>query len=171
MSNNLRGYRRIFGSGPMIALSGAVFLDLGHLLETAVPDFAWTIPASLRYGVVSASLVLATAVIVWSVRTLRPEQRGAELVTTGPFRYVRHPLYAACLSIFGPGLVIALGHPAYLLSLMATHLAAHRLIGFEEGLMRDWFPREYAAYCARTGRFIPHFTRRAETRPRKPGSA
>ncbi|MEQ8405379.1 MAG: isoprenylcysteine carboxylmethyltransferase family protein [Oceanicaulis sp.] len=148
-------YDRIFGSGPMIAAAGASALALAWCIEQASLDLSWPIPAWLRLGVFAVGCILAAAIIIWSVLTLRPERRGAELVKDGPFRYVRHPLYAACLSIFGPALVVALAHPSYAGALVLAHVAAHRLIRREERLMTSWFPQSYDAYAAQTGRFLP----------------
>lgn len=148
-------YDRIFGSGPLIAAASAVSIFAAALLADASPNLAWPIPAPVRAGVLGAGIIIAAAIILWSVRTLRPERRGAELVTTGPFRFVRHPLYAACLTIFGPSLVAALAHPAYLAGLLGAYGAAHYLIRGEEALMSAWFPETYPPYLRRTGRFIP----------------
>ncbi|XBQ17359.1 MAG: isoprenylcysteine carboxylmethyltransferase family protein [Oceanicaulis sp.] len=148
-------YDRIFGSGPMIAAASGSALALAWIVEQASPDLRWPIPAWLRLGAIAAGCILAAAIIIWSVLTLRPERRGAELVTDGPFRYVRHPLYAACLAIFGPALVVALAHPAYAGALVLAHVAAHQLIRREERLMTSWFPQSYDAYAAQTGRFLP----------------
>lgn len=161
-------YDRVFGSGPMIAAASAVCFGAAWVLEQAMPELSWTFPMAMRLSVLSVGLALTIAVIAWSLRTLRPARRGTELVIDGPFRYVRHPLYAACLSIFGPGLVFALAHPAYILALAAAHLAANRLIGREERLMARWFAQSYEAYCARTGRFLPR--PRPATGPSGPSS-
>jgi protein-S-isoprenylcysteine O-methyltransferase Ste14 len=155
MASGKAFYDRIFGSGPLIAAASGMCLGAAWLLEQATPEFGWSIPGGTRLSIMAGSVALCIAIIAWSVRTLRPERRGTELVTDGPFRYVRHPLYAACLTILGPGLVFALAHPAYILALVGAHLAAHGLIGREERLMADWFPQQYTAYCARTRRFIP----------------
>lgn len=147
-------YNRIFGSGPLIAVAGAASISGAALLAAASPGLAWPVPVTVRVGVLAAGVFLASGIIVWSVLTLRPDRRGTELVTSGPFRFVRHPLYAACLTIFGPSLVVALAHPAYLAGLGCAYASAHFLIRHEEALMEAWFPA-YAAYCERVGRFIP----------------
>lgn len=148
-------YNRIFGSGPLIAVAGAASISGAAVLAAASPGLAWPLPLAVRVGVLAAGVCLAAGVIAWSVLTLRPGRRGTELVTSGPFRFVRHPLYAACLTLLGPSLVIALAHPAYLAGLGCAYASAHFLIRHEEALMEEWFPASYAAYCQRVGRFVP----------------
>jgi protein-S-isoprenylcysteine O-methyltransferase Ste14 len=86
---------------------------------------------------------------------IRPEPKSsAQLITSGPYRLIRHPMYSALLLAtlafavaeniwVKVGLWIAL---ALILSAKAS---------FEEQLMREKFS-EYAAYCARTKRFLPY---------------
>jgi len=82
-------------------------------------------------------------------------REGNTLVTSGPYRLVRHPMYSAAL-------VIAVG-----LSLLSANwlVAAGTLLGpvvvfagrlrDEELMMIDAFGDEYRAYIQRTGRFMP----------------
>lgn len=85
------------------------------------------------------------------------------LVTHGPYRHVRHPMYAAMfLSAAGYPLVsanavVALVHPAALVWM------ARRRMAQEEAMLAAHFGAAYAAWAARTGRVWP--TWRALDRP------
>jgi len=78
---------------------------------------------------------------------------GARLLTSGCYHRVRHPVYSGLLLwALGTALVQAsAGHfgLALLLGLFLQAKAAH-----EERLLSAQYP-EYAAYAARTGRFVP----------------
>lgn len=79
-----------------------------------------------------------------------------ELVTTGAYARVRHPMYSAALVLtVGQALLVhnKVAGPAGLLGL-APMLWLR--IGPEERLMRDAFGQAYADYCAQTPRLIPH---------------
>ncbi|MEO8561603.1 MAG: isoprenylcysteine carboxylmethyltransferase family protein [bacterium] len=83
-----------------------------------------------------------------------PTQGG--LVTVGPYRYWRHPIYAAVLILLWAGVLSQRAVPtgvALLLALMATVFCFVR-IQAEELLLRRTFPA-YDAYAARTKRIIP----------------
>src|SRR5262249_10623166 len=82
------------------------------------------------------------------------EERGQTVITTGPYRYVRHPMYAGALFfLFGSPLLLGSWWglvPALLLALM---LALR--IPVEEKALRAGLPG-YAAYAARVRyRLIP----------------
>jgi protein-S-isoprenylcysteine O-methyltransferase Ste14 len=77
------------------------------------------------------------------------------LVTTGPYRHVRHPMYAGFwLWAWSQGFVLSnwmvLG--AGVLSFAVMYLARVR---HEEELLLEAFGEEYREYMSRTGRLIP----------------
>jgi protein-S-isoprenylcysteine O-methyltransferase Ste14 len=110
--------------------------------------------------VLGLSDIFLAAGMLWALYSLSylrnrfsivPEAR--ELVTTGPYRVVRHPVYLGEI-IAGLGLVLPT-----LLSLhaivLAVFLSAQLLrTQFEEQVLRDAFP-EYGAYARQTRRLIP----------------
>jgi protein-S-isoprenylcysteine O-methyltransferase Ste14 len=78
-----------------------------------------------------------------------------ELVVTGPYRYVRHPMYTAFyLILFAIALLSAnwLLGGGMLLGLTAVMLSR---VKHEEEVMTGRFGRRYIDYMARTGRFLP----------------
>lgn len=89
----------------------------------------------------------------WSI-TLEVRESHT-LVTSGCYRRIRHPMYAALL-LYGLGQALAVPNwfagPSYLVAMIL--IAAFRF-GPEEALMRSRFGSEYDAYAARTKRLIP----------------
>jgi protein-S-isoprenylcysteine O-methyltransferase Ste14 len=106
---------------------------------------------------------LAAALMLWARATFgmrsfhataNPTEGG--LVTSGPYRYWRHPIYAAVLLFVWTGLLSRGATPAPLdiaLAALATVMTAVR-IQAEEQLLRASMPA-YGAYAARTKRLIP----------------
>lgn len=81
------------------------------------------------------------------------------LVTSGPYHWVRHPLYSASLAIFFLlGLVAANWLLAGLVAIAAFGIRF--VVAEEEAKLRAEFP-EYEQYMTRTGRFVPHWRSRA----------
>jgi protein-S-isoprenylcysteine O-methyltransferase Ste14 len=83
------------------------------------------------------------------------EERGHTVVSTGPYQYVRHPMYAAIL-VFVVGTPLLLGSwYGVLLGLILLILLARRAM-LEEGTLRHELPG-YAAYMAQVKyRLIPY---------------
>lgn len=75
------------------------------------------------------------------------------LVTTGPYRFVRHPIYSAVLLVVWTGIAANWSLHAAALGLVVTLMTALRIL-FEESLVVERYP-EYAAYALRTRRVIP----------------
>ena len=75
------------------------------------------------------------------------------LIETGPYRYVRHPMYVAVLLV-AAGLA-ACDAVAWKWLLWAVLAAVLRLkASLEETMLKRTYP-DYAAYCGRTGAFVP----------------
>ena len=82
-------------------------------------------------------------------------QEGHRLVTSGPYRYVRHPGYAGSL-LAALGIGVALGN---LLSLAAMFLlplvALLRRIAVEEAALEAALGERYREYARSTRRLVP----------------
>ena len=78
-----------------------------------------------------------------------------QLVQTGPFAFVRHPIYVA-LFLFMVAMAIAYGHSRNLIVGVPVYaLATWFRIRHEEGLLRAQFGADYDRYAARVKRFVP----------------
>ncbi|MGD0587914.1 MAG: isoprenylcysteine carboxylmethyltransferase family protein [Thermoplasmata archaeon] len=83
-------------------------------------------------------------------------QQGHQLLQSGPYRLIRHPVYTAILAIAIGQTLLFLSPLAALLTLVMAGLAEYRA-HLEEDLLRspEGFGATYDAYMARTGRFLP----------------
>ncbi len=81
-------------------------------------------------------------------------QPGHHLVTSGPYRFVRHPGYLSELMVmFGIGLSLS-SLVGLALGVASVALVLYR-IGSEEQMLVDEFGDEYRSYMKRTRRLIP----------------
>ena len=78
-----------------------------------------------------------------------------ELITSGPYALVRHPIYTGILTGF-LGTAIALSQVRGFLGLALIFIALRLKLQMEERWMRSQFGDTYAAYAQRTAALVPH---------------
>jgi len=124
-------------------------------------DASFTVLVAL--SVVAVALAAGSvALTLWSVRTLGRQWalaarlvEGHELVTGGPYRYVRNPIYSGML-----GMLVATGlassHPFGLaLGLIVFCVGSFLRIRAEERLLRNAFPDAWNEWAKRTPALVP----------------
>lgn len=155
----MNGFNRIFGSGP-----AGLLISVALLLLAKITKDMLNIPAifidheSIRVSAFFTLTIVCIVVVVWSFRSLDPRLRGRTLVTTGAFKYFRHPLYAAFITFFDFGLVILLNNWVFVLWAVLLHPLWHFLVEREEKMLKAAFPNEYREYYKATGRFFPRIS-------------
>lgn len=86
--------------------------------------------------------------------TIIQVEKGQQVISTGPYAYVRHPMYAGLLAMF-LATPFALGsYWALLPFLLSIPMNVYRIQSEEEALLRDF--SGYASYCTKVRfRLIP----------------
>jgi protein-S-isoprenylcysteine O-methyltransferase Ste14 len=104
---------------------------------------------------VAAALLMLWARLTFGLRSFHAaaDTTAGELVTNGPYAFVRNPIYAAVILFVWTG---ACAHPSVESVLLALVVFAGMLtrILMEERFLRQRY-REYADYCARVKRLVP----------------
>lgn len=150
-----------------LRLSGLVLFAGGIAWMIDPRSMAWSsvaIPVWLRWvGVVAA--VCAGVLVAWTFQNLgnnltdtvvtRKEHR---LVTSGPYRYVRHPFYLAYAVGFVSVSVVMANWFVLLSGVVVLGFLVSRTRIEEEKLV-ERFGDEYRGYMQRVGRFVPWFRR------------
>jgi protein-S-isoprenylcysteine O-methyltransferase len=140
-----------------LTLAIIVALVLPHLAMFQFVNFQPDAPLATTGLILT---VVGIAFLVWGRQTLGGNwsqtvsaKENHELVTSGPYRYVRHPMYTgglvACL-----GSAMAAGGVFVFLLLILTPLFLWRGSA-EDELMSRQFPEEFPGYKARTYALIP----------------
>ncbi len=108
-------------------------------------------------AVTVAGLLLA----VWARRNLGGNwsamvtlKEGHELIRSGPYRRIRHPIYTGILLAFF-GTAIGIGRVAGLLALAIVWLSFWVKARREESFLAQEFGAQFAAHRERTGMFLP----------------
>ena len=119
------------------------------------------LPTWLRWAGVGIAL-LGFALLQWAQVTLGKSwsdtprmMKEQTLVTEGPYRYIRHPIYTAFLLILGSLLFISSNWLIGFCMIGMTVLEIISRIRYEESLMTEYFGEQYRAYMAKTGRLLP----------------
>lgn len=104
-------------------------------------------------GLIAVGTLGAIVTTSWLDRAFAIMPQARVLVTAGPYRYVRHPLYL-CEMIATVGVALQFTQPGGAAVLLAVIAAQFPRMHFEEEILGQAFPA-YAAYKARTARLVP----------------
>ena len=139
----------------------AYFFVVPYIVIAARPGPELALPEPLRW-VGLGLVVLGTGFAVWSIATLGRHydleleiHRDHELVRTGPYRLVRHPIYTG-LGLHFAGACLATGN--FLLiagTLLVTYPALFLRAKTEERLLRERFGAAYDSYAREVGMLVP----------------
>jgi protein-S-isoprenylcysteine O-methyltransferase Ste14 len=140
---------------PMILYVFLPWLDFAHL----------AVPVWLRW-LGGATAGAGTVLFGWSHQTLGKNwsgilelHRGHVLVTEGPYRYVRHPMYSAFfVTAIGLFLLSANWFIGVLPVAAVTWMYLAR-VSSEEEMMIEQFGEAYRQYMKKTGRLWPRWSR------------
>lgn len=120
-----------------------------------------TLPLGLRWAGVGIAL-FGFALLQWAQVTLgknwsdTPRMiKEQALVTSGPYQFIRHPIYTAFIFILGSTLFISANWLIGFAWIGMTILEIVSRIGFEEAVMLEYFGDRYRDYMKRTGRLLP----------------
>ncbi|HTS05899.1 MAG TPA: isoprenylcysteine carboxylmethyltransferase family protein [Candidatus Eisenbacteria bacterium] len=131
--------------------------SLGPLQLRFVPNESWIAWAGIAITWVGVALAIWARYCLgayWSARVTLKE--GHQLISSGPYAYVRHPIYTGMLvGCIGAALVV--GEWRGVLAVILLLLAHSRKAMREESLLTREFGEAYASYKTRTGFLFPKF--------------
>ena len=141
---------------PLIYLGG---LGLGFLLEAVLPG--GSLPSVVRWGLGAALAALAVGLLGWWVSSFRrastplpPYEPTTALVTDGPYRLTRNPGYLAFALLYAAIALLADAPWALLPLPVVLAVIQGGVIVREERYLARLFGRDYAAFKARTRRWV-----------------
>lgn len=161
---------RIGGMRPRLAAYGGSFVFLGFLQFGNRFHPEWFAPGPVALPTTGVALWLTgSAWIVYSIWHLRSafsiEPAARRLITTGPYRVARHPIYAGYLLQYAGTLLTFPSVPCAGALLVWFLLMADRM-RLEETVLLEAFP-DYADYRRRVGA-LASFPRRRPARTPEP---
>ena len=123
-------------------------------------------PTVISMVVGFAVVFIGEMVRFWGVSIVGAETRttgtvgGTFLITSGPFAYVRNPLYAGNMLLYaGVGIMSMALFPWMLLAaILWFYIQYYLIVTREEEYLAVAFGEEFAAYCRNVRRFMPRLT-------------
>lgn len=155
-----RSRHRAGSRAPLVANLGAfgVYLPalLGFAGSAAGSAALLLAPAGALLAVGGVGLVLRSRAELGAAWSLAPRaEQGTVLVTTGPYRLVRHPIYLG-LSVLVTGQALAFASwPAFVVIVCGIVPSFAWRARAEEKLLERTFGDRHAAYCRQTPLVLP----------------
>ena len=145
---------------------GYTLIQALSVSSIAANVFAWAggpvaVPAlslaALALAIISCALFFAGRAVVgdMGLDVAFTGDGPEQLATTGVYRMIRNPLYAAYIfHWFGWAVLLGFSAPALIAALVLLYVY-HRAAEMEEAFLASRFGTEYARYRERSGRFLP----------------
>ncbi|MEQ1856428.1 MAG: isoprenylcysteine carboxylmethyltransferase family protein [Longimicrobiales bacterium] len=121
----------------------------------AVPFFLLAGPSRASLAAGAFLSLVGLGIRGWSAGTI---QKGEVLTVSGPYAYVRNPLYVGSFLI-GGGLAVAGGSWLWLLLFLLFFVALYGpTVAAESARLTEQFGHRYVEYSARVPAFVPRLT-------------
>ena len=147
----LKPIRSAEGFEPRLSALAGTFLSV-VLVALPQPDIGTALRV-ISLVLIAAGWLLSACVLLWLGRSFSVMAQARQLVTTGPYAIVRHPLYL-CEEITVLGIALAHLSIAAVLIVAVQWMFQLRRMANEEKVLGASFP-EGAAYFAVTPKIIP----------------
>lgn len=146
---------KIIASFALIGFLVLYALSPNWLVALSVPFPDWLRWLGIAFG--CASFIL----YIWALATLGKEwspylqtRKNHQLVTTGPYARMRHPLYSAYI-LFMISITLLTANWFFVALLVASIFFLVRRIPMEEQILIETFGEEYKTYMQKTRGLIP----------------
>jgi len=138
-----------------LSIAGLLLMVAGVAGLLAIDSLIARTPAGI------AAQVAAVGLMIWARTTFgrrsfhaSADPTSGGLVTTGPYRFIRHPIYTAACLFTWAGALSNWSVPAAGLAVLVTLGAVARML-CEERLVVERYP-EYRDYARKTRRMVPY---------------
>ncbi len=142
---------------PPLIYAGALVLGLLANRLSPIPFLPRGLRRALGWSLIFGGLVICALGLREMKRAgtnVDPYEPTTTIVTGGPYRFTRNPLYLSMTLIYGGITARANALPAALLLPLVLHLMRRGVIEREERYLERKFGEEYLSYKARVRRWV-----------------
>lgn len=144
------GVKALVGSGDKIGLFVLPFLVAGVALTILRPQlFDVNAPAAVVSAIAIPMLAAGVVLWLWSVVLILTRVPRHELITSGPFALMKHPLYTSVGLLVLPAAGLLLGSWLGVALGLVLYVAARRYAPAEEAQLAEAFGQEWIDYRKR----------------------
>jgi len=156
----IRGIKNIVGAGMHLLLLGLFLEGLTLVIQQWI-----SFPVSLTFEtqiLLTVPCVTACLLgVIWFNRSFNLIQVHLlhikhELITYGPFAYVRHPLYSTLMLTIPPLVIIWLSDILFFIPWVLILIVSHYIVRLEERGLIDVFGEAYERYRSYVPALIPY---------------
>ena len=155
ISSLLKVLKNLLGVGPHLLLLGLLFEGPTIAVRRWV-SFHISLTFEMQVILTASCITVCLLGMIWFNRSLNLIKVNLlngknELITHGPFNYVRHPLYSTLLITLPPLLIIWFSDLLFLIPWVLMLILSHYVVSLEERGLIDIFCEDYEKYR----RFVP----------------
>jgi len=156
----LRGFKNLFGVGLHLLLSGLLLEGLTIVIRQWI-SFPIPLTLEMRILLTAPCAVACLLGMIWFSRSLdlikvHLLDGKNELVTHGPFAYVRHPLYSTIMITIPPLVIVWFSDLLFFIPWVLMLIVSHCIVSFEERELIEDFGQDYEKYRMYVPALLPY---------------
>ncbi len=141
--------KALIGSGDKIALLTLPFVVVGLIANVMVPTvFDVGGPSDLLRAISIVVLIPGVTIWIWSVVLILEKVPRGELITSGPYALMKHPIYTSVALLVLPWIGFLLDTWLGALIGIVLYVASRTCAPAEEEALAATFGPAWEAYCA-----------------------
>lgn len=141
--------KALIGSGDKIALLTLPFVVVGLIANVMVPTlFDVGGPSDLLRAISIVVLIPGVTIWIWSVVLILEKVPRGELITSGPYALMKHPIYTSVALLVLPWIGFLLDTWLGALIGIVLYVASRTYAPAEEEALAATFGPAWEAYCA-----------------------
>lgn len=146
-----------WGIGPRIAAAALTYAAIAGVATRGWPDVCRMrfLPDPVFVAAGSLLTLLGVVMLAVAARALTKAYNQSQLVASGIFALVRHPIYSAWIVLIVPGLGLISRSWPVLLTALVAYAVFKRLIHREDDDLKRQFGEAYLNYRFRVNELLP----------------